>query len=206
MALITNLVSSLLSRVIGEEISAWAPRICRALVRLAVAQLPESQRSRFSEEWQSHVDEVPGSLGKLFTAADFWRGAISMGMSARHRESAEKWLHTAEHLKDSHSKVVTLINRVVTIEGVANIEAAKPHIVKLNGLREHLEKVNMEVAQLPVLLAEYVEEPCTFIERMRNRRALRQLENGFETISKWVLALDQIVAQSTKALASKGYH
>lgn len=206
MALMTSLLSSLLSRVIGEELSAWVPRICGALVRYAVRRLPESQRRRFSEEWQSHINEVPGTIGKLFAAADFSRAAVSLGMSERHKEAAQKWLHTAEHLKDSHSKVVAVLNRVVSIEGVGNIESARPHINKLNVLREHLEKIDKEVALLPVVLAQYVEEPCTFLDRLRNRRALKQLENGFETISKWASGLDLIVAGSTKALASKGYH
>jgi len=205
MALMTSLLSSLLSRVIGEEISAWVPKACGALLRYSVRRLPESQRMRFSEEWQSHVNEVPGTIGKLCAAADFSRAAVGMGLLERHKEAAKKWLHTAEHLKDSHSKVLAVINRVLSIEGAATAESAKPHIEKLNLFRAHLEKINKEVALLPVFLAQYAEEPCTLLQRLRNRRALKQVEDGFETISKWVSGLDQIVAQSTKALASKGY-
>ncbi len=206
MALITEVVSSLLSRVIGDEISAWVPGLCRALVRCAAARLPESQRARFSEEWQSHIDEIPGIFVKLLTAADFSRAAIGMVMSQRHKEAAEKWVHTAQHFKESHSKVVVLLNRVVSIEGVATIEAATPHVARLNGFREHLEKISNEVAKLPVVLSQYAEEPCTFIQRVRNRRALKQIHQGLETVSAFATALDQIALEGTKALARKGYN
>jgi lipopolysaccharide/colanic/teichoic acid biosynthesis glycosyltransferase len=38
------------------------------VIRKAVARLPQNQRERFEEEWQSHIDEVPGEIGKIYVA------------------------------------------------------------------------------------------------------------------------------------------
>jgi hypothetical protein len=40
--------------------------------------LPESQRKRFTEEWQCHVDEIPGEVGKLIVAFGFLRASSKM--------------------------------------------------------------------------------------------------------------------------------
>lgn len=88
MALIANLVTAVLSRIIGEEIVAWNPWLCRTLVKLAVTWVPENLRARLEEEWQSHVIEKPGSVGKLFAAADFLRAAHNLAKT--NRVKAEK--------------------------------------------------------------------------------------------------------------------
>jgi hypothetical protein len=60
-----------LSRLLVEEMGEWNPWIVRGIVKLSVARLPENQRERFREEWESHVNEVPGKIGKLLCAAGF---------------------------------------------------------------------------------------------------------------------------------------
>ena len=72
MALIKNLLTAALSKIIGEEIAAWSPSIVRSLVKLAVERLPENHRARYQEEWQSHLNDVPGTVWKLRPAAGFW--------------------------------------------------------------------------------------------------------------------------------------
>jgi hypothetical protein len=57
--------------------------------------LPESQRRRFTEEWQSHVDEIPGEVGKLIVAFGFLRASseISRGLT-----KAERFIHALSNL------------------------------------------------------------------------------------------------------------
>ena len=57
--------------------------ITRSLIKLAVAWLPRSQRERFGEEWQSHVDEVPGKVGKLLCCVGFLFAAYNMALTTR---------------------------------------------------------------------------------------------------------------------------
>lgn len=92
MALVTGLglfivsvLTAALSRTVAEEIEAWSPSIIRGLIKLAVGRLPENQRERFEEEWQSHVSEVPGKVGKLFVAAGFLIAAYRIALIDRRR-------------------------------------------------------------------------------------------------------------------------
>lgn len=66
-----GLVGAVLSRLLAEEVKAWMPRVVDALIRGAVARLPEDQKERRKEEWHSHVNDIPGDLGKFVTAVGF---------------------------------------------------------------------------------------------------------------------------------------
>ena len=68
LGLIATLISAVLSKLVADEFKAWSPRITRAFVKRAVAALPAEQRRRYEEEWNSHLDDVPGELGKLFAS------------------------------------------------------------------------------------------------------------------------------------------
>jgi len=78
---------ALFVRLFGDEVKAWMPCIAARLVRVAVQNLPASERDRFSEEWTSHINEVPGEVKKLWDAAGFVFAAhqISFGESILQR-------------------------------------------------------------------------------------------------------------------------
>jgi hypothetical protein len=89
MALITAvflfLVGTLgsgLSRLLTDEFKAWIPWIIQRVIRRAIVRLPPAQRERFEEEWQSHVNEVPGEIGKLTAALGFLKAARKMTLAA----------------------------------------------------------------------------------------------------------------------------
>lgn len=65
------LIATFLSRLLADEFKAWNPHIVQHLIQYAVSRLPEGQRSRYEEEWASHINEIPGEIGKLFTATGF---------------------------------------------------------------------------------------------------------------------------------------
>jgi hypothetical protein len=67
-----------LSRVLSDEFKAWNPWIVERLIRLAERKLPEEYRERLSEEWRSHIDEIPGDLGKLLTACGFLQASTKI--------------------------------------------------------------------------------------------------------------------------------
>jgi lipopolysaccharide/colanic/teichoic acid biosynthesis glycosyltransferase len=83
------IVGAATSRQLADEFKAWSPWIVRKIIRCAVRQLPEDQRERFSEEWQAHVNDIPGDAGKLIVALGFLAASreISSG-SARDRRFA----------------------------------------------------------------------------------------------------------------------
>jgi len=67
---------AMLSKLFAEEIGAWLPWISDQLTQLAVKRLPEVHQERYLEEWRSHLNEVPGKIGKLAVAVGFVRVAF----------------------------------------------------------------------------------------------------------------------------------
>lgn len=49
-----------------DEIRAWLPRLADWLKTKAVRKLPQELQERYEEEWQSGLEEIPGSVSKLF--------------------------------------------------------------------------------------------------------------------------------------------
>jgi lipopolysaccharide/colanic/teichoic acid biosynthesis glycosyltransferase len=75
---LVGVLAAALSQQLTDEFKAWIPWVVKHLVRRAVARLPEDQKDRFTEEWQSHVNEVPGQIGKIYVALGFLSAARQM--------------------------------------------------------------------------------------------------------------------------------
>jgi Bacterial sugar transferase len=71
LAVVGGIIRTVFARLLGDEIKSWLPCIVERLLRRAVASLPKDQRERFQEEWHSHLDEIPGEIGKLVVALGF---------------------------------------------------------------------------------------------------------------------------------------
>lgn len=72
-----------LSRVVTDEFKAWIPWIIQRVIRRAIVHLPLVQRERFAEEWQAHVNDVPGDIGKLRVALGFLTAARKITLAAK---------------------------------------------------------------------------------------------------------------------------
>jgi hypothetical protein len=70
-----------ISRLFSDEFKAWAPWIIERLICFAVSRLPARYRKRLSEEWRSHIAQVPGDIGKIIVAFGFIRASRTI----RHR-------------------------------------------------------------------------------------------------------------------------
>jgi len=68
---ILGVLGAAISRQITDEFKAWTPWIILGIIDRAVRMLPEDKRERFAEEWHSHVNEIPGDVGKVIVAAGF---------------------------------------------------------------------------------------------------------------------------------------
>src|SRR5207237_9699927 len=55
----------------ANELFAWGPRLSDLLVKIAVNRMSPRLRDRMREEWQAHLDALPGGLSKLSAAAGF---------------------------------------------------------------------------------------------------------------------------------------
>jgi len=66
-----GIFQTVFARLLGDEIKSWLPWMVERLLRHAVTSLPKGQRERFQEEWRSHLNEIPGEIGKLAVALGF---------------------------------------------------------------------------------------------------------------------------------------
>jgi hypothetical protein len=88
---VLSVITAAFSRILAEEIGDWSSWAIRRLIWTAVAWLPENQRERFAEEWQSHVNDVPGRIGKLCSAVGFLTAAYTMAQTDEHNQIVNAW-------------------------------------------------------------------------------------------------------------------
>jgi len=153
MALITGLglfiVSVLiaaLSRTVAEEIEAWSPSVIRGLIKLAVGRLPEGQRERFDEEWQSHVSEVPGKVGKLLVAAGLLFAAYNMALTDRRNRVLNSMSLRSENLDKVYAATIKVVNLIQNDETLPNRENMLPHVNHLSSLLDKNETLRNKLA------------------------------------------------------------
>src|ERR1700751_4821393 len=86
---VLGIIAAAVSRQLTDEFKAWTPWITRRLIRRAARRLPDEQRDRFEEEWLSHLNEIPGEVGKVIAALGFVRASrrMSPGVTAIKRVS-----------------------------------------------------------------------------------------------------------------------
>lgn len=65
-----------------DEIRAWLPRLADWLKTKAVRKLPQELQERYEEEWQSSLEEIPGSVSKLFFSASLLRASTRINFLA----------------------------------------------------------------------------------------------------------------------------
>lgn len=81
-------VAAMVATIGCQELKAWTPRIVRVLINKSVALLPTELRGRMREEWQSHVEDLPGDVWRIWTAFGFL-------IAARRMTNAVPVLHQA---------------------------------------------------------------------------------------------------------------
>jgi hypothetical protein len=77
MAILTvvgALALSVVGKLFADEVKAWRPKICDAMIKCAASQLLPFRRERYIEQWRCDLEEIPGDLFKLYFAVDLIRG------------------------------------------------------------------------------------------------------------------------------------
>lgn len=62
---LVGMLAALLNRLSGGALHARIPWFTRRLLEIAAIRSPYDQRERLAEEWESHINEVSGDLGKI---------------------------------------------------------------------------------------------------------------------------------------------
>jgi hypothetical protein len=85
LTLVGALALSVFGKLLADEVKAWRPKICDAMIKCAASQLLPFQRERYIEQWRCDLEEIPGDLFKLYFAVDLIRGTwlarVSLGAS-----------------------------------------------------------------------------------------------------------------------------
>lgn len=119
---IAGIVGAALSQLLADEFEAWAPHIANKLIRLAVSRLPERNRERMREEWHSHLDEIPGQIGKIVAAIGFLIASRDPNCSSSNIEKPKpKWVNSDEE----RQPVVFIVGAGVSWAPYANARDAK---------------------------------------------------------------------------------
>jgi hypothetical protein len=79
MGYLIDILIGAASRIVMGELSAHVEPFAHWLVGKAADRLPPDYRERFLEEWLAHLDEVPGSVRKLWHAAGCYVAAGKVG-------------------------------------------------------------------------------------------------------------------------------
>lgn len=62
---------AILCGILANELFAWGPRLSDLLLKIAVNRMPLKLQERMQEEWQAHLNALPGGLSKLSATACF---------------------------------------------------------------------------------------------------------------------------------------
>ena len=71
IGLVCAVAVAAVSRLLADEAKAWLPTLTEWFVKVAIRRLPISQHERYTEEWRSHICELPGDVSKLMTAVGY---------------------------------------------------------------------------------------------------------------------------------------
>jgi hypothetical protein len=65
------IVLAIVCGILANELFAWGPRLSDLLLKIAVNRMSPKLQERMREEWQAHLDALPGGISKLSASAGF---------------------------------------------------------------------------------------------------------------------------------------
>jgi len=182
---VLSVLAAALSRIVAAEMEAWSPSIMRNLIKLAVGRLPEDRRARFEEEWQSHVNEVPGVVGKILASAGFLLAAHRIALGVQHSNEVERWSRQLERLEEAHSKTLAVVNAIRRHSVLASHEEVQSLATEITS---HLSDVKELRSQVAELLSAYSAAPRNVVWNLLHLWTRRRVDEGFDELS---LALER---------------
>lgn len=63
-----EVVAAIVIGVLTDEILQWSHKLSQFIVKRNASKLPAELHDRMTEEWLSHLESIPGKIGKLFFA------------------------------------------------------------------------------------------------------------------------------------------
>lgn len=162
--LVAGGIVTVLSTILAAEFRPWSRWVVRMLVRFAVSRLPESRRERFVEEWHSHLNDVPGQIGKLAVAAGFVIAAYGAALDDSRVELTENFSQTLARLEITRSRAVAMLDGIQASEGLGSFDGIERLVADL---RSSLATTQEMAVQLRSRIDAAATVPYTLSGRLR---------------------------------------
>lgn len=146
-----SVLTAALSRILAAEFSSWNPWIVRRIIRFAILRLPKAQRERYEEEWQSHVDEVPGEVGKIIVASGLVPAACRMALRYRSNRTPLVGIAAIDILCLQIDAAVAKMPSDKSIAGDSDLLASRS-----KSMRERLDRHKLSVLVARVTVSSYL--------------------------------------------------
>ncbi|MGA2650091.1 MAG: hypothetical protein ABSF28_06200 [Terracidiphilus sp.] len=105
------------SKILADEFRAWRPLLTKKLIATAVRRLPNEQRDRYSEEWSSYIEEVPGEIGKIFAAFGLTWAAIKIKLLLQREKRSAGAVETSRKVPVD-LLIYALLTEILALDGV----------------------------------------------------------------------------------------
>jgi hypothetical protein len=178
---VLSIVVAALSRILAADIEAWSPSIVRGLVKLAIGRLPKGYRDRYEEEWQSHVNEVPGTFAKLIMAAGLLPAAYRIAMSRWGSNEIERWLQKVAQLEELQHRIIGTAAALQDDASLYSDESTKSQardiIGRASGQLDLLSRERTAISGLSGLLSSW---PQALAMKVLFRKQVRDIREGLE--------------------------
>ncbi|MEY2859411.1 MAG: hypothetical protein RLZZ74_3724 [Cyanobacteriota bacterium] len=76
--MITELLATLALSILSDEVLQWTPTVAKYIIYRNSRKLSDDLKDRMIEEWCSHLNQVPGKVGKLFFAFSTFQASCDL--------------------------------------------------------------------------------------------------------------------------------
>jgi hypothetical protein len=206
MALITALglfvvgvLTAAFSKLLAEEIADWSQWLIRRLTKTAVSWLPKNQRERYSEEWESDLNDRPGRIMKLRAAAGFLIAAFRINLTDERNQYIERWLQRIRQVDQCYARAAAAANVLQSGELYDfdqirfDVESLQLHLKETD---RHQRELESEVLTLP--------SPVQFaaMKKLFARR-IRRIDENFDEITRKAEQVAQDAEQIVETLRTR---
>lgn len=116
----STILAATISQQLVDEFKAWTPWLTRKLVMIAAHIAPTSAKERCAEEWLSHLEEIPGQIGKILAAIGFIGAGFWIQLESRNwKERATEGLKYVRNQAVMYMFFATVLLRIWLRRGLA---------------------------------------------------------------------------------------
>jgi hypothetical protein len=112
-----TILIAVFSRQLADEFKAWTPWLTQKLIAVSVRWLPLDQQERYQEEWSSHVDEIPGEIGKILVAFGTMWAAFRIRLLL-HKATRDRTADNMSFRRQNMLMVYALFPETIRVNGI----------------------------------------------------------------------------------------